>query len=196
MARIVYFVTHPNVLISRDVPVPDWPLSELGRARMTRGLSQPWIKNVTSIYASNERKAIDGAQILAQHLALSFKQVSELGENDRSSTGFLPPSEFEAVADEFFTKPDISIRGWERAVDAQSRIVEAVERLIALDQTAGAIAIISHGAVGALLYCKLAGKAIDRRYDQPANGGGNFFHFSLAPPMVHSNWVAIDHQAI
>ena len=29
-----------------------------------------------------------------------------------------------------------------------------------------------------------------------ANGGGNFFHFSLAPPMAYSNWVAIDHQAI
>jgi len=196
MIRAVYFVTHPNVTISRDVPVPEWPLSELGRARMTRGLSQPWVRNVTSIYTSTERKAIDGARILAQHLALSFKQVSELGENDRSATGFLPPTEFEAVADEFFAKPDISIRGWERAVDAQSRIVEAVERLVASDQTAGAIAIISHGAVGALLYCKLAGKAIDRRYDQPANGGGNFFHCSLAPPMVYSNWVAIDHQAI
>jgi len=154
------------------------------------------MKSVTSIYSSTEQKAIDGAQILAQHLALSFKQVSELGENDRSSTGFLPPTEFEAVADEFFAKPDTSIRGWERAIDAQSRIVEAVERLIALDQTTGAIAIVSHGAVGALLYCKLAGKAIDRRYDQPANGGGNFFHFSLAPPMAYSNWVAIDHQAI
>jgi len=190
--RAIYFVTHPNVLVSRDVPVPEWPLSELGRVRMTRGLSQPWVRNVTSVYSSTERKAIDGAQILSQHLALASTQVSELGENDRSSTGFLPPSEFEAVADEFFAKPDISVRGWERAVDAQSRIVEAVERLIASDRTAGAIAFISHGAVGALLYCKLAGKAIDRRYDQPANGGGNFFRFSLAPPMVHSDWVAID----
>ena len=163
---------------------------------MARGLSQPWVTSITSIYSSTEQKAIDGAQILAQHLALVFKQVSELGENDRSSTGFLPPSEFEAVADEFFAKPDISVRGWERAVDAQSRIVQAVERLIALDKTAGVIAIISHGAVGALLYCKLAGKAIERRYDQPANGGGNFFHFSLPPPMVYSNWLAIDHTAI
>ena len=196
MIRAIYFVTHPNVIISRDVPVPEWPLSELGRARMTRGLDQPWVKDVTSVYSSTERKAIDGAQIMAQHLALAFKQVPELGENDRSSTGFLPPSEFEAVADEFFAKPDVSIRGWERAVDAQSRIVEAVQRLVASDQTAGAIAIISHGAVGALLSCKLSGKVIDRRYDQPANGGGNFFRFSLAPLMVHSNWAAIDYQAI
>jgi broad specificity phosphatase PhoE len=163
---------------------------------MIQGLGQPWVRNVTSVYSSTEQKAIDGAQILAQHLALAVKQVSELGENDRSSTGFLPPSEFETVADEFFAKPGTSIRGWERALDAQSRVVKAVERLIASDQTAGSIAIVSHGAVGTLLYCQLAGRAIDRRYDQPANGGGNFFQFSLAPRMVYSNWAAIDQLAI
>ena len=122
MIRLVYFITHPNVLVSRDVPVPKWPLSELGRARMTRGLSQPWVGNITSIYSSTEQKAIDGAQLLA----LAFNRASELGENDRFSTGFLPPCEFETVADEFFAKPDISARGWERAIDAQSRIVEAL----------------------------------------------------------------------
>jgi len=196
MARPVYFITHPDVLVSADVPVPEWPLSELGRARMMRGLTQPWVIRITSVYSSAEQKAIDGAEILARHLALLFKQVPDLGENDRSSTGFLPPSEFESAADEFFARPDASVRGWERAVDAQSRIVQAVERIVASDQTAGAIALVSHGAVGTLLYCQLAGNAIDRRYDQPANGGGNFFQFSLAPPVVYSSWAAIDQPAI
>ncbi len=194
MTRTVYFITHPNVVISRDVPVPQWSLSELGRARMTRGLSQPWVRSVTSIYASTEQKAIDGAQILAQHLGLDFMQAEGLGENDRSSTGFLEPGEFEAVANEFFKNPNTSVRGWERAIDVQARIVATVERLVSRDATTGAIAIVSHGAVGALLYCHLAGHAIDRRYDQPANGGGNFFHFSLGPTVVYSQWAAIDHD--
>ena len=196
MMRSVYFVTHPNVVISRHVPVPQWPLSEVGRARMTRGLAQPWLSGVTSIYSSNERKAIDGAQIMADHLRLSFRPIAELGENDRSSTGFLPPEEFEAVADEFFAKPMTSVRGWERAVDAQSRVVSAVARLIATDSAAGSIAIISHGAVGALLFCQLSGHAIDRRYDQPANGGGNYFHFSLEPCVVQSGWLPFDHVVV
>jgi hypothetical protein len=86
-----YFITHPNVVISRDIPVPRWPLSDLGRQRMRAGLQQPWIQEVTSIYCSTEQKAIDGAAILADHLSLGFERIPELGENDRSATGFLPP---------------------------------------------------------------------------------------------------------
>lgn len=174
------------------MPVPRWPLSELGRARIRKGLQQPWTKDVTAIYSSSEQKAVDGARILAEHLLLEFTQVDALGENDRSATGFLPPEEFERVADQFFAMPDVSVRGWERALDAQSRIVRAVEDLVAADPTSGLIAIVSHGAVGTLLYCHLSGKKIDRRWDQPANGGGNYFRFTLAPRTAYSWWLPID----
>ena len=190
--RTFYLITHPNVVISRDVPVPRWPLSELGKQRMRAGLRQPWVRELTSIYCSTEQKAIDGAEILAQHLSLSFSQVEDLRENDRSATGFLPPAEFERVADEFFGSPDKSVRGWERAIDAQSRIVHAVEKIAARDNTSGSIAIVSHGAVGTLLYCHLAGEPIDRRRDQPPNSGGNFYGFTLSPRAVHSWWQPID----
>ena len=195
MTRFLYFVTHPNVVIDRDVPVPRWPLSELGAQRMRNSLGQPWIAEVTSIYCSTEQRAIDGAAILSKHLSLGFTEVHALGENDRSSTGFLAPAEFERVADEFFAKPTASVRGWERAVDAQDRIASAVECIAATDRTSGTIAIVSHGAVGTLLHCKLAGEEIDRRYDQPPNGGGNYFRLSLAPPKVYSWWLPADQPA-
>lgn len=195
MTRFIYFITHPNVVISREVPVRMWPLSTLGRHRMKRSLRQRWIPSITSIYCSTEQKAIDGAAILAEHLSLSYTEIHELGENDRSSTGFLPPNEFESVADEFFAHPNASVRGWERAVDAQTRISCVVKSLVAQDRTPGAIAIVSHGAVGTLLYCALSGIAIDRRHDQPANGGGNYFSFSLLPPVVRSWWLPIDQPA-
>jgi broad specificity phosphatase PhoE len=172
--------------------VPRWPLSDLGRERMRAGLRQPWMRELTSIYCSTEQKAIDGASILAEHLSLRFEQMPELGENDRSATGFLRPEEFEQVADEFFTSPTVSVRGWERALDAQSRIVRAVERIAEDDKSDGAIAIVSHGAVGTLLYCHLASEPISRRRDQPPNGGGNFYRFSLSPPKAYSWWCPID----
>ncbi len=190
--KVAYLLTHPNVVISEDVPVTRWPLSELGRSRMLKCISQPWISKITSIYSSTEQKSVDCALILAKHLSLPFVQVQELGENDRSSTGFLPPEEFELVANEFFANPDISIRGWERAIDAQQRIVTAVERLLASDKSRGDIAILSHGAVGTLLYCALTGKQIDRQWDQPSNGGGNYFQFSLDPRGASSGWMPID----
>jgi len=184
-----YFITHPNVVVSRDLPVPRWPLSELGRQRMRAGLCQPWVKDIQAIYCSAEQKAIDGAEILASHLSLPLQQIEELGENDRSATGFLPPDEFERVADQFFASPQTPVRGWERAIDAQARIVRAVERIPPSD---GPIAIVSHGAVGTLLYCHLAGEPIARRWDQPPNGGGNFYSFSLLPRQAHSWWKPID----
>jgi broad specificity phosphatase PhoE len=196
MDRSIYFITHPNVVISREVPVPQWPLSELGLSRMRAGLKQPWVREITAVYCSAERKAIDGAGILAKHLSLDFTTLAELGENDRSATGFLPPQEFEHIADAFFARPHESVRGWERAIDAQTRIARAVENVIRSNSRSGAIAIVSHGAVGTLLYCHLAGEEIDRRWDQPANGGGNFFRFTLEPLMAYSWWRPIDEPAI
>jgi len=38
---LVYFVTHPDVEIDPAVPVPQWPLSARGRARMTTLLAKP-----------------------------------------------------------------------------------------------------------------------------------------------------------
>jgi broad specificity phosphatase PhoE len=184
----MYFITHPNVVVSRDVPVPRWPLSELGKQRMRAGLRQPWVCEIGAIYCSTEQKAIDGAEILAQYLGLGFTQVEELGENDRSATGFLPPDEFERVADQFFARPQESVRGWERAIDAQARVVRAVEQI----KADGTIAIVSHGAVGTLLYCHLAGEPIARRWDQPPNGGGNYYAFTLEPRAAHAWWRAID----
>src|SRR5688500_846734 len=146
---------------------------------MRAGLRQPWVRDITAIYCSTEQKAIDGAEILGEHLSLPFHEVEALGENDRSATGFLPPDEFERVADQFFGSPAQSIRGWECAVDAQARIVRAVEQIAAQDKTTGAVAVISHGAVGTLLYCHLAGEPIARRWDQPPNGGGNYYRFTL-----------------
>jgi broad specificity phosphatase PhoE len=159
---------------------------------MVAGLAQAWVPEITSVYASTERKAVDAAEILATHLAIGFTQEADLGENDRSSTGFLPPEEFEKVADEFFRHPGESVRGWERAKDAQDRIVNAVTRIAQKDQTQGSIAIVSHGAVGTLLHCHLAGSPISRQWDQPANGGGNFYPFTMDPPATHAWWSAFD----
>ena len=195
MPRTIYFISHPNVVVDPGLPVPRWPLSETGRMRMTAGLRQNWVAGITSIYSSSEQKAIDSAAILAEHLVLGFAEDEDLGENDRSSTGFLPPAEFEAMANQFFANPDQSVRGWERAIDAQSRVVKAVSRIAQRDRTLGSIAIVSHGAVGTLLYCFLAGKEISRQWDQPPNGGGNFFPFTLDPPSVMGWWSAIDGSA-
>jgi len=192
MPQVFYFITHPNVVVSREVPVPRWPLSELGCARMRAGLHQPWVAGLRAVFCSTEQKALDGAQILAAHLALEVSTLDGLGENDRSATGFLPPAEFEQVADEFFARPLVSVRGWECAADAQARVVGAVEQVARSVGDVGPVAIVSHGAVGTLLYCHLAGLDIARRWDQGSNGGGNYFAFTLQPRRALGWWKPFD----
>ena len=190
--RTVFFITHPDVAIDPAVPVPAWPLSERGRARMRTALERPWVRGVRAIHCSTERKAIDAATILAEGLGIGFSTHAALGENDRSSTGYLPKPEFEALADAFFANPTVSVRGWERAVDAQARIVAAVAVALRAGPADGDIAIVSHGAVGALLICALEGLPIGRAHDQPPGNGGYYFAFDFATRLPRHGWTAID----
>jgi broad specificity phosphatase PhoE len=109
----------------------------------------------------------------------------DLGENDRSATGYLPPDEFERTADAFFARPEESCRGWERAIDAQRQIREAVERIL-LRHGNGDAAIVAHGAVGTLLLCSCLGMRIDRAADQPFQG--HYWAAGLPELRVRHGW--------
>ncbi|PZR00757.1 MAG: histidine phosphatase family protein [Cereibacter sphaeroides] len=168
MAKLI-FITHPEVVIDPAVPVPRWQLSDAGVARMRVFTASSVVENVTAVWASTETKAIEGAGILAARLGVGVSVDEALGENDRSATGYLPGPEFEAMADAFFGSPEESVRGWERAIDAQSRVSEAVRRIV-VGHGEGDLAIVAHGAVGALLMCLLRGQPISRAADQPFAG--------------------------
>jgi broad specificity phosphatase PhoE len=88
--------------------------------------------------------------------------------------------------------PGKSVRGWERAIDAQRRIAEAVNQAIALVAADTDIAIISNGAVGALLLCHRKGVPISRREDQPSGGGGTIYSFDVATRRLLTEWHRID----
>ncbi|KAA3450634.1 histidine phosphatase family protein [Mesorhizobium sp. SARCC-RB16n] len=183
---IAYYITHPQVQIDATIPVPDWGLSDIGCARAHAMLNQPWIASIGRVVSSGERKAVETAEVLGRHLYLTVQARERMHENDRSATGFLPPLEFEAVADQFFANPHESIRGWERAIDAQQRIVSEVAA-----GGAGDVAFVGHGGVGTLLLLSLSGREICRDADQPA-GGGNYFAYDIGARRIIHGWRPID----
>lgn len=188
----IFFVTHPDVVVDPQIPVPEWPLSPRGLARMRAGLRQPWLSDVRAIFSSEEQKAIDGAHVLGDALDLTPTRRNDLGENDRSSTGFLPQKEFEAMADAFFASPDESIRGWEPAADAQRRICAAVDAIV-VARTDGDVIIVAHGAVGTLLLCHLRDIPIARAHDQPKEAvGGFYFTFDADTRELEHGWKRFD----
>ena len=169
MGGLVHLITHPEVIIDPAVPVRRWGLTPAGAARLRLLAAEPLLAGVGSVWASTEAKAIEGAGILAGALGHGVRVLDGLGENDRSATGFLPPAEFEAMADAFFARPEESPRGWERAVDAQARMVAAMGEVIAASRE-GDVAVVTHGAVGSLLRGWLGGWPISRALDQPGQG--------------------------
>lgn len=182
----VRYLTHPQVQIDPAIPVPDWGLSEIGRARTRSFAQHAWLAGTARIVSSAERKALETSQIIAAALGIDVEVREAMGENDRSATGYLSADDFEELADRFFAKPHLSIRGWERAVDAQARIVREMEAVLSGD-AAGDILCVGHGGVGTLLYCHHAGLAIGRVHDQTA-GGGHYFAFAQEGRRVLHGW--------
>jgi broad specificity phosphatase PhoE len=188
----VHFITHPEVEIDPSVPVPEWGLSAVGVQRAARWPQRPWVGLVRTVFCSTERKATEVAAMLSTELRLTPIIRADLGENDRSATGYLPKAAFEAMADAFFARPDASAAGWERAIDAQRRIVRAVESALSTAPNGGDVAFIAHGSVGALLLCHLKDVPISRAEDQPGQGGGNVFRFDAGTRRLIHGWRRIE----
>jgi broad specificity phosphatase PhoE len=155
-------------------------------------LRQDWIPDVAAIYCSTEQKALDGAEILSAALGLPFSPIAALGENDRSATGYLPQAEFDTTVDAIFARPCESIRGWERAIDAQARIRGAVQQIGSTAPGGGPIVVVSHGGVGTLLLCHLKSVPISRMEEQPGATGGNYFLFHMPTSTLVHGWKPIE----
>ncbi len=181
-------ISHPEVVVAPDTPITDWGLSDIGRERTEKFAISSTMSSVGAIWSSTERKAFETAAVLAQASALRVNSDPRLGENDRSATGFLPPSQFEAAANAFFTAPETSFRGWETAIAAQRRVVEAVTSIVEVHDDKD-LALVTHGAVGTLLWCHLSSERIDRSFDQP--GQGHFWTADLESLRPDFGWRSI-----
>jgi broad specificity phosphatase PhoE len=191
---VLRFATHPQVRISADVPVPLWGLNDLGRSRAHTFAAKPWLARTTRIISSDETKALETAAIIAVQTGLPIEIRHGLHENDRSSTGFVPPEQFEELANAFFGQPFLSVQGWETAAAAQSRVKAATADL--LDDDGADALIVAHGAVGTLLLCDVLGLPISRSEDQvggdSAPGGGNYWALDRSNQRALHRWRAFE----
>jgi broad specificity phosphatase PhoE len=188
----VHFLTHPEVVIDPEVPVSEWGLSDRGRERAQ--LAGSALRGISAVWSSPEVKAERAARVIADELALPVLLAGGLAEVDRRTTGYLPEPDFWANYQEFLDRPTHSARGWETAVDAQRRIVSAVEEIIEAveaNQDVGAdIVLMSHGGVGALLLCQLSGTPIQRLVNQP--GQGSLFSFDARTREILHGWQSFE----
>ncbi|MDH4170281.1 MAG: phosphoglycerate mutase family protein [Acidimicrobiia bacterium] len=183
---LLRYISHPEVVIDPDVPVPEWPLTAHGRRRVVALLDQPWIGSIDRIATSAEIKAIETATIFGEHPGLAPEVRPATGEVDRRCTGYVTHERHEQLADALFARPGESAGGWEQAIDVQQRVTDALADVL-VDGGGGDVAVVGHGGAGTLVWCHLAGQPIDRRLDQP--GPGHYFTFDRSA--VHP-WRPID----
>lgn len=193
MAYALY-ISHPQVEIDPDVPVPDWSLSARGRAR-TRGFADATlVRGLKALVSSHEVKAQETAAILGETLGVPVVHAAGLEEIDRSVPGYVPAERFEELANLCFARPEESAEGWERAVDAQARVVAAFEATLAGHDLTLPIGFVGHGGVGTLLKSHLGRRAISRAGDQPL-GGGNAYMVRLSDRLLLGDWMPFERFA-
>ena len=191
MSQTVRYLSHPQVKIDQTKPVPNWSLSKLGQKRIARLAASGALQGTRYVISSAETKAIETATPLAQALECPLIVREAMHENDRSATGFLPPGEFETVVDQFFARPNESIRGWETAKAAQARIVKEVRDCLAQYANSDLL-LVGHGGVGTLLFCYLSNVPISRKFDQGIGSGGCYFEFTKPLGKPITGWQSLE----
>lgn len=193
MAYALY-ISHPQVNVDPAVLVPDWSLSPRGRERAQGFASATLVKGLKALVSSDEVKAQETAAIIGEALGIPVVTADGFGEIDRSVPGYVPADRFEELANLCFAKPEESAEGWERAVDAQARIVKAFEGVLATHDLTQPIGFVGHGGVGTLLKSHLSKRAISRAGDQPL-GGGNAYMVRLTDRLLLGDWMPFERFA-
>lgn len=147
MGTKLILIRHSLVHIEPGVPSREWPLSEDGRSRAQHLAPQLIPYNTTRIITSDEAKARQTGQIIADALALPWQSAPNLHEHDRQGTPFFSgKAAFETAVSRFFHHPDTLILGNETAHQAFTRFDTAVHHLLAAHPN-DTLAIVSHGTV-------------------------------------------------
>lgn len=184
---VLRYLSHPDVVVDAEVPVPEWSLSDRGRTRAHAIAAAPWVAQLAQVVSSTEPKAVQTATMLAAAAGVEVEVRRGIAEIDRSSTGFLPHDAHDAQADRLFADPHESADGWERAIDAQHRMITHLADLL---DSPHDVAVVGHGGVGTLWWCHLMGVDIERRHDQPHTG--HLYDVDLATQRPTGPWRAFE----
>lgn len=148
--RKLILVKHCPPEVVPEVPSEQWRLSEKGRA-LAGTLSDSLRDHAPAVIVSSEEpKAAETAQLVAERLNVPWHAAPGLHEHDRSNVPHMRSGEFISMMELFFRKPGERVLGRETADEARSRFKSAVDRVLS-EHPDGNVAVVSHGTVIALM---------------------------------------------
>lgn len=148
--RKLILVKHAPPEVVPETPSEKWTLSEKGRTLCVPLAERLAAHAPAVIVSSEEPKAAETAQLVAERLGVPWRTAPGLHEHDRSNVPHMRSGEFISMMELFFRKPAELVLGRETANQALARIEAAVREVVEANPE-GNVAVISHGTVIALL---------------------------------------------
>jgi broad specificity phosphatase PhoE len=148
--RKLILIKHASPLVVPGTPPQNWKLSDKGRESCGPLANAVRAHAPTIIVASDEPKAKETAELVANALGVPVETAPGLHEHDRTNVPHMRSGEFISHMEVFFRKPTERVLGRESAVAALDRFEQAVNDVVA-KHAEGNVAIVSHGTVIALL---------------------------------------------
>ncbi len=145
--RQLILIRHSKVAIDPEIPSHEWRLSANGRF-LSHTLAPKIAPYQPVVFVtSEESKAAETGQIIADDLGVPWHTAPDLQEHDRTGTPFFESrDEFETAVFNFFTHPDELLLGRETAVATRKRFTQAINHTL-IQYPTGNIAIVAHGTV-------------------------------------------------
>lgn len=148
--RKLILVKHASPEVVPGVPPEKWSLSEKGRSLCAPLADRLAAHQPAAIVSSEEPKAAETAQLVAERLGIPWRTAPGLHEHDRGNVPHMRSGEFISMVELFFRKPAELVLGRETADAARERFEAAVREVMA-GQPRGNVAVVSHGTVIALM---------------------------------------------
>jgi broad specificity phosphatase PhoE len=147
------------------VPASQWQLSDEGRRRCETLAERLAAYDLATVVASEEPKAAETGQIVAEALGLPFETAPGLHEHERGVVKSLGSrEEFQARVVRLFERPSELIFGHETADEAHVRFARAVTNVLEQHPVGNpsspsgrSLAVVTHGTVMTLFIARANG---------------------------------------
>jgi broad specificity phosphatase PhoE len=134
-----------------------WRLSDEGRRRCEPLADRLAAYDLVTVVSSEEPKAVQTGQIVAEALGLAFEAVPGLHEHERAVVKSIGSKEaFQAQVVRLFEHPGELVLGHETADQAHSRFAAAIADVIERHPS-GSLAVVTHGTVLTLFVARANG---------------------------------------
>jgi broad specificity phosphatase PhoE len=142
-------VKHAAPEVQPGVSSEQWHLSERGRASCAALAEALRVHQPGVVVSSEEPKAKQTAELVGQHLGLTWQTAPGLHEHDRRAVPHMRSSEFISNVELMLRKRDERVLGHESAGEALRRFRDALRDVLA-QHANETVAVVSHGTVIAL----------------------------------------------